>query len=458
MAADDGRHGTLKLFFGRSIVVAKPLKAVIVGCGERGSMFGNLSRSHADLVKVVAVADPRQEYRTREGDKHGLAPQQRYSSFEQAFAPGAVEADVAFIACNDRNHYAATLAALERGLNILLEKPVAHGPDLSLHLALVAKQKGLQVAVQHELRYSPFFQEVRRIVQSGRLGQVYSYTHTEHVEFWHMTHSFVRGNWGNADTENPMILAKCCHDLDLMPWLLGDEVTRVSSFGRLDHFRSENKPAGAPERCTDGCPVGDTCIYNAETFYLGPKATWPASAIGSDPAPQARRQRLAEGPYGRCVFGGYNNVVDHQTVMMEFRKGTIGTLTMQGFSIGEECGRKLRLDGTLGTLRGDMGRGLIHIWRHWHGPLGTKAEPEVIDLTKLGQDGHGGGDEKLFVDVLEGFAAGDRRPLTPIADSVESHLLAFAAEESRATGKAVKMDAYRRRIRKAAKALMGTGK
>ena len=368
------------------------------------------------------------------------------------------QADLVIIASNDRTHYEAAMAAMRRGCNVLLEKPVAHDPVLTAHLALEARARGLTIAVQHELRYAPFFQELYRQLRSQRLGQVYSYQHTEHVDFWHMTHSFVRGNWCHSGEENPMILAKCCHDLDLMPWLLDDVVTKVSSFGRLDHFRPENAPAGATPRCTDACAAKKQCIHDAEEFYLGPITTWPVAMIATDMSLDARRRRLAESRYSRCVYAGHNNVVDHQVVMLETARGTICTLTMQGFSAHEENGRKLRFDGTNGTLRGDMERAEMIIHQHWRGPFGTKAEPEVIKLDEKAGGGHGGGDEILFADVVKCLSSGNGRPLTTINESVESHLLAWAAEESRATGVAVDMAAYRARVFEQAEAMMAAAK
>ena len=436
----------------------EPLRAALVSCGNRARMFAHFCRKHPEMIRIVSVSDPRQEWREAECGQNDLPSAAAFESFAGQFAAGAPQADLAIVASNDRTHYDATIAAMKAGCNVLLEKPVAHDPVLTAHLSLVARKLGRQVAVQHELRYSPFFQEIRKIVADGRLGQVYSYTHTEHVEFWHMTHSFVRGNWNNSNEENPMILAKCCHDLDLMPWILGDRVTQVSSFGRLDHFTRANKPSGAPERCTDGCPVQATCIHDAEAFYMGPRIDWPVAMMGpgfnKNSTREERRSRLVASPYSRCVYNGHNNVVDHQSVTMETARGAICTLTMEGFSIGEECGRKIRLDGTLGTLRGDMGRGIIHLWRHWHGPFGTKAEPEEIDLKKAGLDGHGGGDERLFEHAVRCFWTGQGEPLTAIHESVESHLLAWAAEEARQNRRVVAMDDFRRRVTAKAEALL----
>ncbi|NLF30072.1 MAG: Gfo/Idh/MocA family oxidoreductase [Planctomycetes bacterium] len=434
--------------------MSRQRRVVLIGCGNRGQMFGGFCRDYADRVKLVALAEPREDYRVNEATRNNLPAQHAYASFEEALGPGAPAADLAIIAASDRAHHAAAVAALRRGMDLLTEKPVAHDPVLTVHLKLLAERLGRTVLVQHELRYSPFFQEVRRIVQSGQLGQVYSYTHTEHVEFWHMTHSFVRGPYGRQEDSNPMIVAKCCHDLDLIPWILDDRVTKVSSFGRLDHFVRAHKPDVAPDRCTDGCPLGDRCIHNAAAFYLGDRTGWPVAMVGTDMSLEGRRRRLHDGPLSRCVFNGENTVVDHQTVLMETRRGTLCTLTMQGFSAGEECGRKIRLDGTAGTLRGDMGRGRIDVYPHWTGPAGTRAEVQTLDLAAMGLDGHGGGDRRLFEAALDVFCDGADAALTLLADSVESHLIGWAAEQSRHSDRAVFMEPFRTDIQQQATAML----
>jgi len=434
--------------------MSRQRRVVLIGCGNRGQMFGQFCRECGDRVKLVALAEPREDYRAREAERNGLAAEHAYASFEQALGAGAPPADLAIIAAADRAHHAAAVAAMRRGMDLLIEKPVAHDPVLTVHLKLLAEQLGRTVLVQHELRYSPFFQEVRKVVRSGRLGQVYSYTHTEHVEFWHMTHSFVRGPYARQEDSNPMIVAKCCHDLDLIPWILSDRVTKVSSFGRLDHFVRANKPDGAPRRCTEGCPVGETCIHNAATFYLGERTGWPVAMVGTDMSLAGRRQRLHDGPLSACVFNGDNTVVDHQSVMMETERGTLCTLTMQGFSAGEECGRKIRLDGTAGTLRGDMGRGKIDVYPHWTGPLGTQVQVETLDLAAMGLDGHGGGDRRLFEAALDVFCDGSPAALTPLADAIESHLIGWAAEQSRHSDRAVHMAPFRQEVEQQARAML----
>jgi predicted dehydrogenase len=426
----------------------EPLRTVLIGCGNRGQMFGRMCRDLGDMARIVALADPRDDWRALEAKNNDIPPEHAYRSFEEALGADSPTADLAIIAASDRVHYAAAMLALEKGCNVLLEKPIAQRPDQAVHMARTATRKGLQVAVQHELRYSPFFRTVREIVQSGHLGRIYSYTHTEHVSYWHFTHSFVRGNYGDVESSNATIVAKACHDLDLIPWVLDDEVTKVSSLGRLDHYTARNRPEGAPERCTDGCPAAETCVHNAAVFYLGPRTDWPVAMIGTDMSQEARRRRLAASPYGRCVYGGYNDAVDHQSVMMETRHGTLCTLTMHGFSAQEECGRKIRLDGTAGTLRGDMGRGQIMVYERVGAPYGTKVEPEVIELGDCG--GHGGGDARLFEHVLRCFHGGKGEPLAILQNSIESHLIGWAAEQARLESRVVIMDEFRAKAHEAA--------
>jgi hypothetical protein len=252
-----------------------------------------------------------------------------------------------------------------------------------------------------------------------------------------MAHSFVRGNWRSSKLESPMILAKCCHDMDILFWNLG-AVSRLNSFGSLLHYRKENAPPGATRRCTDGCPLADDCAWYAPRIYLRDDGYtgWPVSVISEDTGLEARRQALEEGPYGRCVYYCDNEVVDHQTVNLEFESGATGVLFMHGHS--HEEGRTMRYDGTRATLRGKFGYGVsasIEIHDHLTGHI------ECID-PDAGHSGHGGGDEG----IMRAFVKAVRNPetaLTTARESLESHLMSFAAEEARVEGKIVHMKDFR---------------
>jgi predicted dehydrogenase len=333
-------------------------------------------------------------------------------------------------------HLDSTLPALEQGYDVLLEKPMANTLAGNVRLVQTAEQRGRLLMVCHVLRYTPFFATLHDIIQSGRLGEIVTMAHRENVVTWHMAHSFVRGNWGNSQIESPMILAKCCHDLDILYWNVGT-IRRLGSFGSLRHYRSANAPAGAPERCTDGCPAADDCPWYAPRLYLGDYVGWPVSVLSEDTNLQARRRALETGPYGRCVYHCDNDVVDHQTVNLEFDSGATGVLVMHGHSHHE--GRTMQYDGTRATLLGRFMHGIQEIEIHDH----LSGEIERIS-PGAGTSGHGGGDEGL----MTAFVKAVRDPstaLTTARESLESHLMAFAAEEARTGGAIVSMVQFRRR-------------
>ncbi|MFN2217152.1 MAG: gfo/Idh/MocA family oxidoreductase, partial [Anaerolineae bacterium] len=253
------------------------------------------------------------------------------------------------------------------------------------------------------------------------------------------------GNWRSSQIESPMILAKCCHDMDILYWNLGP-VRRLGSFGSLSHYRPENAPPGAPERCTDGCPAADECPWYAPRIYLHDYTGWPVSVISEDPSLEARLRALETGPYGRCVYFCDNDVVDHQTVNLEFASGASGTLFMHGHS--HEEGRTMRYDGTRATLRGRLGYGFgdsIEIHDHLTGLV------EEVDLAAGGfaadGSGHGGGDSGLMATFVRALRSelGGVEGLTTSRESLESHLMAFAAEKARVEGGIVSMDEFRQR-------------
>jgi predicted dehydrogenase len=434
-----------------------PLKLIAIGAGNRGAhIFGRYALEHPNEAEYIAVAEPVPERRARFVAAHDIPPEYTYTSWESLLEQPKM-ADAVVITTQDRDHIAPTLAALQAGYDVLLEKPMATTPEDCMALVRAAEAAGRVLQICHVLRYTDFFSKVHEIVQSGRLGTVVTVEHRENVPYWHMAHSFVRGNWRREDTSNPMILAKCCHDLDLLYWILGERVTTLSSVGSLRHYRPENAPRpDVPLRCTDGCPVEAECPFSAPGMYLdfrpwqplrnqlgipadanlAEHITWPNSTLAhGDLRPAAIRAALENGPYGRCVYHCDNDVVDHQVVMMQTEAGTSVTMTMHGHS--HDQSRTMRYDGTRATLEGDFSiRNAIKIHDHLTG------ETEVIRFPG-GLDGHGGGDARLMAAFLRTLRDGTQAPLTDARASLESHLLAFAAEQSRLKGRVIDMDAYR---------------
>ena len=412
----------------------------ILGMGNRGTKYAEKALVFPDRMEVTAIADSR-PVRTESANRFlHLPPEKIFSSGEEMLAAPKL-ADIMVIATQDAQHRDHALAALRKGYDLVLEKPIATTPEDCLAISEEAERLGRRVIVCHVLRYTVFYRAIKKLIDSGVLGKVEAINAEEQVGYYHYAHSYVRGNWHNREKSSPMILAKSCHDMDLFVWLTGRSCVSLNSYGSLDYFKAENCPEGAKERCTDGCEV--PCPYHAAKFYLSRIPGWPANVLHPEPNEENILEALRTTDYGRCVFKMDNDVVDHQTTNLLMDDGCTVTFSMHGFTSRQT--RTIHIFGTKGDLVGDSRTMTISLR-----PFG---EPEqTMDLLSQAPErgGHGGGDRGLIEDVLclcEGRDF-DRSSLTVIGRSVESHLMAFAAEESRLSGgKAVDMKEYTERHR-----------
>lgn len=415
-----------------------PVELVVVGAGHRArDAYGPYVLQHPDEARIVAVAEPNPVRRKQFAEQFDIGDERCFGAWEELMEQPQL-APALLNLTQDRMHVDSTIAALERGYEVLLEKPMAQTPDDCVRLVEASERTGRMLQICHVLRFTPFFRTLHEIVESGRLGQIISVEHRENIAYWHMAHSFVRGNWRNQGLSSPLILAKCCHDLDILYWNHG-RCRRLSSVGSLLHFRAENAPPGAPLRCTDGCPAADECPFYAPRVYGLPEAAWTRGTITEIQTPEMILDALWTGPYGRCVYHCDNDVVDHQIVAMEMESGVSVSMNFVGHSHRE--GRTLRIDGARATLRGTFIRGDYRMSIHDHLTNGA----EEIELPDP-DGGHGGGDAGLLHAFLEAIRLERTEALTSARNSMESHLMAFAAEEARREGKVVEMGEYRGRL------------
>lgn len=419
---------------------------VVIGAGARGNrVFAELITRHETGFVLRGVVEPDARRRAAFVARHGIPAAHAFATVDELLAVPRL-ADVAFICTPDPTHYALCQAVSAHGYDVLLEKPIATSLADCLALLDLQKTHGNRIFVAHVLRYAPFFRRIKEIIASGRLGAVRHVSLTENVGHWHFAHSYVRGNWRRADQSSPMILAKSCHDLDMMRWLAGAPCVQVSSFGELVHFRPENAPEGAPERCTDGCPAGDGCPFNAVAFYVDGLAEtegWPVSVVSEDRSRAGRLRALREGPYGRCVYRCDNDVVDQQVAVFRFANGVTAAFCVTAFT--EENTRTLKLMGTRGEIRGHLQKGELEVRTFARpglreGRLRSGAEYEIIRVEA--GPGHAGGDDGLmraFVERIRRRKAGldPGEAITSLQESLDSHLMAFAAEQSRLSGQVV---------------------
>ena len=400
----------------------KPITAVVLGAGNRGSVYGSFAKACPGELQVVALAEPRADRLGILADELNIPESGRFTSWQELLERPRM-ADCAFVCTLDDDHTEPAIRAMELGYHVLLEKPMSNTEEECRLIADTAARTGRTLAVCHVLRYTPFYMTLKNLIDQGAVGQVTAINQIENVGYWHQAHSFVRGNWRTVRETSPMILQKSCHDMDILLWLMGKDCRRVQSFGSLGHFTPENAPAGAPERCLDGCPHADTCPYYAPALYMDMNRTgWPVDVITTDLSEEGRRKALAEGPYGRCVYHCDNDVVDRQVVNLEFDGGAVATFTMTAFSA--DFSRQLKIFGTQGQITADMGTKEIVLHRFGEE---KKTIPMMADGEK---SGHGGGDYGILHDFLHILRHGGESR-TSANVSLQSHLICFAAEKSR---------------------------
>ncbi|WP_169083959.1 Gfo/Idh/MocA family protein [Paenibacillus sp. PL91] len=417
----------------------KKVTVAIIGAGLRGVNYLEYALQHPNELQVVAVAEPVVERRESFQARHGIPDKMCFENWDDFFALPKL-ADAVLICTQDKQHFDPTMKALEAGYHVLLEKPMSPDAKECLLMGEKASQLNRVFSICHVLRYTNFFSTIKGLLDHETIGNLISITHNENVGFWHQAHSFVRGNWSRKEDSSPMILAKSCHDLDILLWLAGSECVRVSSFGSLSHFTSDQAPAGAPLRCLDGCPVADDCLYYAPKHYLTEDTNWPTSAISNDLSYSARYKALEEGPYGRCVYHCDNDVVDHQVVNLEFANSVTAAFTMSAFT--RDVSRTIKLMGTKGEIRGAMEKNEIEVIHFGSGKV------ERISFEDMGGHvGHGGGDMGLLKDFLKLVREdGKSQGLTSASQSIQSHLMAFAAEQSRTDGNSVNLKDFAKSI------------
>ena len=398
----------------------KTLTAVVLGAGSRGRVYSEYAKKYPQELRIVAVAEPREDRRNLLADELGVPEECRFSCWQDALNRERM-ADCVLVCTLDDDHIEPAMRAMELGYDVLLEKPMSNSEDECRRIAEAADRTGRVLAVCHVLRYTPFYMTLKDLIDRGEIGQVTAVNQIENVGYWHQAHSFVRGNWRNTAETSPMLLQKSCHDMDILLWLVGRDCQRVQSFGSLRHFTPENAPEGAPARCTDGCPHAETCPYYAPRLYMDMSRTgWPVDVITTDLSEAGRRRALEEGPYGRCVYRCDNDVVDRQVVNLEFEGGAVATFTMTAFSA--DFSRQLKIFGTAGQITADMGTGQIVLHR-----FGQEKKTIPVDTAS---SGHGGGDYGILGDFLHILRHGGESR-TSAKVSLQSHLICFAAERSR---------------------------
>ena len=410
----------------------------ILGYGNRGSTYGKLIKERGG--EVVAVAEVNEVKRKNAVKEFDLCAERVFSDDVAFFAAGKL-ADVLVIATQDAQHVAHAIKAMQLGYDLLLEKPIACTPKDCKKIEKTAQKLQRKVFVCHVLRYAPLFRTIKNELDSGAYGKIMSINIAENVAYWHQAHSYVRGNSRRSDVGTPMIIAKCCHDLDLIAWFMGEECKSVSSFGALRSFTKENAPKASAEYCMD-CIHRDSCVYSVQRQYVDELIKngapgWMINAVLPNATVETLTEELKHSRWGKCVFRCDNNVVDNQVVNMRFASGATAHLTMTAFS--KFCYREIHVYCEKGEIFGNMRENVLHCKLFDDKQEKVEWDIDVAKLIKENQWSHGGGDYNMIGDILDDYAGKQTQGLTPIAASMQSHYIGFAAEKSRLTDKTVKL-------------------
>lgn len=440
-----------------------------MGAGGRGEVaYGRFVKKHPGAVRYVAVAEPNDTRRERIANRFGIPADRVFRDWKEMLT-GPRLADAVMNAMPDFLHYPATLAALRAGYHVHVEKPMARTAGECIHLVRVAGKNRRVLDVGLEQRYARPWARTKELMDGGAIGRLMNMTYLDSISTWLYTWGWVRGNWRRSDEVRSLALTKAVHDLDIMAWYAGANAARVSSFGDLGFFKPDHAPPGAPRRCTDGCPVEASCPFNAVRIYAKrgvfhlyapshllravskdtlldflrhPSSRALAAFAMEDTRIESVMKALREGPHGRCVFRCDNDIVDRQVVNLEYENGVVGSLTMTAFS--QPWDQEWSCHGTAGEIRTGNLTGRVETRTFgpatWSKPFRVKRER--IPFRPLT---HQGGDELALLEFARAVREEDQNVLTAARNTLEGHLLCFAAEEARLSGRVVDMKEFRQR-------------
>lgn len=432
---------------GGIIMQSKPVTAIIVGAGHRAFVYSELAKTNPELLKIVGVADPNPVRRKKAMEYFGFSEDMCFDSAQELAEKGRL-ADAVINGTMDEQHLETAIPLLNAGYDMLLEKPFAVCEEDMRQIVDCAKKNNSKVMICHVLRYTPFYYAIKERIVNGEIGDIINIQMTEHVSYHHLSTSYIRGKWANSDKcHTTMLLAKCCHDIDLMMWFMSEtKPVSISSFGSKFQFKPENAPENSGTICMKDCPLVDECVYSTKRLYIDHPDRWSfyvwdaLEGIENPTIDDKIALMKTDNPYARCIYKCDNNVVDHQSVLVNFASGATGTHNMVGGSA--EPRRNIHIIGTKGEIFGNFEESKFTVLKINPSPDAHNEECDVeeIDLRVTGDmvgayGGHGGGDERLAEDFVK-FIRGEQPSLacTSIFDSVAGHLCVYLADKSRENG------------------------
>lgn len=403
----------------------KKITAILIGAGDRGAnAYASYAINNPGTIEFVAVCEMNDERRKHFQTLHNIPDDMAFTNWNDVFAREKF-ADAVLICTNESFHYEPTKLAMEKKYHILLEKPITQDAVTSVEIGDMAANYDKVFMLCYVLRYTPFYYEIKHALETGAIGEIKTVRAVENTGMAHFSHSYVRGTFSIDSQAGPMILSKCCHDMDIINWLLDSKCIKLNSFATPTYFRAENAPEGAPKRCTDGCPHSDSCYFYAPKMYSIQRSGFNVDMISLDNTPEGKMKALQEGRFGRCVYHCDNDVVDTQIINMLYDNGATVSFSMTAYS--DRCYRTIHITGTKGEIEGNLEENTFYIKDFATGKVQSVEVSTVLDR-------HSGGDYFIMTDFIKHVRDGIKGGRTDTNDAVDSHVMCFASEISRKNG------------------------
>lgn len=420
----------------------KKISVVVVGCGDRATTYCREGVLNFGVMEVVAAVDPNPERLRYMQETFHVSAEQCYTNMEQVLVQGKI-ADCVIVGTMDQYHLETSLPFLKQGYDMLLEKPIVNNKEDLLKIRDTAQKHGCRLMICHVLRYAPFYRKIKELIMAGAVGEIMNIQTSERVGAFHSSVSYIRGKWNSTkECNSSFLLAKCCHDIDLLCWLNNSTVpVSVSSMGGRDYFVEEKAPKGSGTRCLVDCPkeIREKCIYDVQNMYLDncqiPQYPWQCTGKNwQDVTEEEKVESLKTyNPHGKCIYKAGGDIVDHQNVMITFENGSTAVHTLNLGAM--RPGRSIWIQGTEGEIEGWVNDDYVTVRKYDRKTSCYLEEQVKIDNEPGVVDAHFGGDRGLvreFCNMMLGKEASISR--TTIDDSINSHLVCYAADSSMEKG------------------------
>lgn len=397
------------------------VKIAAVGLGNRTCKYLRYVEEHGELAELVAVVDPDLSKADWAKAAFSLPDERCFGSFDELVASG-LQLDACIIGTPDLYHHELAVKAMRCGWHVLLEKPMGQTEEQCKDIVDVSAETGKMVTVCYILRYHPYFMKLKELSADSKMGKILSVKHIEGVGRDRTAHTFVRGPWNMKEMNTTVFFTKCCHDVDFVLWLTGNQVKSVKSQKGDRIFTPAHAPAGAADRCVS-CAIEKECPYSAVNLYLRRK-DWIKGFAAQPGETQDEMivRMLNESRYGRCVYScPENDVIDRQSVEMEMIDGVKAEVIMECVTGAKD--RYTVIECENAVITGD--ESFIDV---------TYKDPSIpqekydFQWTR-GMELHAGADHQIVKEFIESIASGDLQTRTPSTESLSSHLICFRAEK-----------------------------